>query len=570
MHLPAELPTPSNSGQILSSKQKAKAVAVKKPEDIPLSPSNSCSRSSVSSSSSSGSSLVPGLDTLSPEELKLLYKKAHIELRAKEKDIKLAAELGRSLLENNLELKARYETVRQQRRASPELIIRPSTSILTRSRDTHETASRWLQRVDSPTSDDGSTMRLISTQQAHEAIVRMLNEKNDAIQSSLDSTLADLEVARASGNDQIHKLQDEMERLQRELENAERTIERIDQQRQQESYRQRADTPISDLVDAQLKEQMNELEADNLRLQAAKAAAQNKLDQVTHSLHQWQQRIADYETIDNQCKEKQHACQYQVDEIARLTGNVEEYRSQLQRYRDNNLSCNDDEKVLLENDQVEKLRPPVLQPSMSTQTDLLSELERAWTKEHGNALSPVPSPTISSVINRRVTQQLPSINNDDADGNEEYVSLLPNDVQDVWSKELDAVHPLMSRMPSNKHYSSASSKSASTDAGSPAFDTPSTAYSSSFRPPSEKRCYAGGESLYAQLSFSGATGGRGRAFMAAAYHPRKRRLYNQQYQQQGILVLVIQKIWGWYRFSFILFLAVLINLWQGPDAILEK
>ncbi|KAI9488530.1 hypothetical protein BDB00DRAFT_877316 [Zychaea mexicana] len=566
-------------------------------------------------SSRSSSSQVPGLnDASSPEELAALLKKTYATLRSKEKDLKLAAELGWSLMDNNLELKAKHDFLLQQRRNSPELIVKPSTSILTRSRDTHENASQWLQRVDSPGgfSDDSnnSTMRLIPRQQAHDAIVQMLTEKNRATQASLDSTLADLNAARIAGGERVQLLKDEMVRLQQQLDAAAQTIETIEHQRREETQRPRTESPLPvDATDVELLAQIDELEAENQRLLATKTTAQTKLNEATQNLSRWQQEVANYEAMDDQYKKQQAACQRQADEITRLTGAVEEYRSQLARYCDHSMAepDNDNEKVLVQHPTDDNgLRPPtLLQPSISTQTNLLSELERAWTKE----LEQVPLATITTTTPASITsvkldrpqasqqkqqyheqehyhhhhhqqqqQQSPlSVNNDGMSLTNEYVSLLPNEIRDAWAKELDAVHPLMTRMPSNKHYSSVGSRSATTDADYPTYDPPSPAASiscpPSFHPPSVKHCYAGAESIYAQLSGSGVTGGRGKAFMATTYQSRRSRPsyhHHHQYQQSSFLVMVIQKIWGWYRFSLILFLAVLINLWQGPDAILEK
>ncbi|KAI9263178.1 hypothetical protein BDA99DRAFT_509520 [Phascolomyces articulosus] len=676
MHLPSELPTPSNSEQLFPRQEKEKNVINMKKQQHPddlvlLSPSNSYSMSSVrsegssSSSSSTSSSQIPGLNNAStPEELAALLKKTYTTLRSKEKDLKLAAEVGRSLLENNLELKAKHDSLLQQQRQrhqqirharqngnkSPELIMMPSTSILTRSKDTHENASRWLQRVDSPgglsdTSNNSNTMRLIPKQQAHDAIVHMLTEKNKIMEASLNSTLADLNASKNAGNEQVQKLQDEMNWLQHQLDNAAHTIETIEQQRREQQHHKLTHS-MAGTSDAELIAQIEELEAENQRLLAAKSTTQSKLDETTQSLNLWQQQVHDCETMATRYKEQQTACQQQANEISRLTVAVEEYRSQLLHYRDDSMMAQDapdhvDEKVLVQtpnehddirfshHHQLQLLRaPPTMVPSQSTQTDLLSELERAWTKELGQTATTSSSTHIlgctNDELNSNRAQTLQkqqnstplsvNTNDDNLSFTQEYVPLVPNDIRNAWAKELDAVHPLMTRMPSTKHYSSidndenksmttvgeeegaefyppiptaaasynppllspgASSSSSSSSVASPILQSrvPSS-YAPSFRPPSVKRCYAGAESIYAQLSTSGGarTGRGGRAFMAAAYHSNKRRLYHHHhpYQQSSFFVMLIQKIWGWYRFSLILFLAVLINLWQGPDAILEK
>ncbi|KAI7851662.1 hypothetical protein BDC45DRAFT_559298 [Circinella umbellata] len=668
MYLPSELPTPSSSEQLIDREKGKKVIDMKKPNDLVLlSPSNSCSVSSVtsevsgSSNSSSGSSQIPGLkEASSPEKLASLLKNTYATLRSKERDLKLAAELGRSLLDNNLELKAKHDSLLQQQKQHQqrwrqpqqqrsgnknlERIMIPSTSILTRSRNANENASRWLERVDSPgglsdTNSNSSTMRLIPQQQAHDAIVQMLTEKNKAMEASLENTLADLNKAKLAGNERVEMLQNKVNNLQQRLDHAGTTIEVIEKQRREENNNNHRRLSISEdndiaNTDAELIAQINKLKTENQRLLEAKLTAQRKLDEATQNLNQWQHQVQDYEAMNNEYKQQQIACQQQANEISLLTGAVEDYRSQLLQCRDNSLvlSDNDDEKVLVQipneldnNNNYNNFNGPRPLPAMiasqSTQTNLMSELERAWTKDLGQSSStPIRSSTITAADNndncaqtlqQQRLQGYLSVdpNKDKLSFTQDYVPLSPKDIRDAWTKELDAVHPLMSRMPSTKHYSAqqddennsvttaatetvdnlyppidhssfspAVSSSLSSPSSSPSeqLQSPGSFNTPLFRPPpSIKRSYAGAESIYAQISTSGTTNNVvGKVFMASTYAPRKRKLHSQyqhqHHQQSGLFIMIIQKIWGWYRFSLILFLAVLINLWQGPDAILEK
>ncbi|KAG2223889.1 hypothetical protein INT45_012762 [Circinella minor] len=666
MYLPSELPTPSNSEQLIDREKGKNVIDMKRPNDLVLlSPSNSCSVSSVtseasgSSNSSNSSSQIPGLrEASSPEKLAALLKNTYATLRSKERDLKLAAELGRSLLDNNLELKAKHDSLLQQQKQhqqrwgqpqqqrsenkSPERIMIPSTSILTRSRNANENASRWLERVDSPgglsdTSNNSSTMRLIPQQQAHDAIVQMLTEKNKAMEASLETTLVDLNKAKLAGNERVEMLQNKVNNLQQRLDHAGNTIEVIEKQRREENNNHRRLSISEDddiaTTDAELIAQINKLKAENQRLLEAKSTAQRKLDEATQNLNQWQQQVQDYEAMNAEYQQQQIACQQQANEISLLTGAVEDYRSQLVQCCDNSLvlSDNDDEKVLVQipnehdnnnnNNNFNGPRPlPAMIASQSTQTNLLSELERAWTKDLNQSSSTPIRSTIKTADNNDncaqtlQQQQLQgclsvNINEDKLSFTQEYVPLSPKDIRDAWTKELDAVHPLMSRMPSTKRYSAPQEdeNSSVTTAAPETVDnlyppihhssfSPAVSYSLSspssssseqlqssasynvplFRPPpSMKRGYAGAESIYAQISTSGSTNNVvGKVFMASTYSPRKRKLHNQyqhhHHQQSSFFIMIIQKIWGWYRFSLILFLAVLINLWQGPDAILEK
>ena len=92
MYLPSELPTPSNSEQLIDRRKGKNVIDMKSPNDLVLlSPSNSCSVSSVSSvasGSSISSSQIPGLNEAStPDKLAALLKNTYATLRSKEKGI---------------------------------------------------------------------------------------------------------------------------------------------------------------------------------------------------------------------------------------------------------------------------------------------------------------------------------------------------------------------------------------------------------------------------------------------------------------------------------------------------
>ena len=92
MYPSSELPTPSNSEQLIDRRKGKNVIDMKSPNDLVLlSPSNSCSVSSVSSEASDGSISsvqIPGLKEAStPEKLAALLKNTYAALCSKEKGI---------------------------------------------------------------------------------------------------------------------------------------------------------------------------------------------------------------------------------------------------------------------------------------------------------------------------------------------------------------------------------------------------------------------------------------------------------------------------------------------------
>lgn len=523
-------------------------------------------------------------------------------------DIKLAAEVGWALLENNLELKARHETLEKSlhvsRTSSPELDMKPSTSILTRSNNTHATASRILQRVDSSDSqqsnDTNSTMRLISKEQADEAIVRMLTEKNAEIQHILDTTLARHEAARQADLERTQRLEQEMNQLQTRLDQAAQTIERLEKSKSETLQQQAAtaaaaeESVCSSYDDHMLTTRLAQLQQEHERLLAGKATTQSKLDKATWDLEQWQKQIANLEIIDQKYKVQQMAFAQQARDIARLTGTLEDYRTQMTQVdtTSNKSSRSNHSRLYLDNDtqftySSDKLKQPAtMTPSKSNQTtSLLCELERTWAKERRTRAAPPPPLTLvsSNHYRRRASSNV----TDSATTNKK------SSVQELQPiSTTSPVHMLYESPTSTSNgdgsHISLSSSSSSSEGGM-LLPSPSTYSSLSSRKyarslhPSPSSIVAGFEdgsctippSLYANLS---ACCSRRPLIPSPPIRRFRRRSVVPPSSSSNSLcsillwfpLLMIHKIWAWYKFSLILFLAVLINLWQGPDAILEK
>lgn len=532
-------------------------------------------------------------------------------------DIKLAAEVGWALLENNLELKARHETLEKSlhvsRTSSPELDMKPSTSILTRSNNTHATASRILQRVDSSDSqqsnDSNSTMRLISREQADEAIVRMLTDKNAEIQHILDTTLARHEAARQADLERTQRLEQEMNQLQTRLDQAAQTIERLEKSKSATSQQQSAaaeESMYSSYDDHMLTARLAQLQQEHEHLLAGKATTQSKLDKATWDLEQWQQQIANLEIIDQKYKVQQIAFTQQAHDITRLTGALEDYRTQMTQEdttsnKSSRRSSRVEQHVYLDNDtqitySSDKLKQPAtMTPSKSNQTtSLLCELERTWAKERRTRAAPPPPLTLAS-SNHHHGRRASSTFTDSAattTNRKSSVHELPPAIS--ATSPMHHHHMLYESPTHTSNGGSNISMSSSSSEGGMLLPSPSTYSSLSSQKyarslhPSPSSIVAGFEngsctippSLYANLS---ACCSRRPLIPSPPIRRFRRRSVVPPSSSSSTSLcsmllwfplwfplLMIHKIWAWYKFSLILFLAVLINLWQGPDAILEK
>lgn len=519
--------------------------------------------------------------------------------------------MGWALLENNLELKARHETLEKSlhvsRTSSPELDMKPSTSILTRSNNTHATASRILQRVDSSDSqqsnDSNSTMRLISREQADEAIVRMLTDKNAEIQHILDTTLARHEAARQADLERTQRLEQEMNQLQTRLDQAAQTIERLEKSKSATSQQQSAaaeESMYSSYDDHMLTARLAQLQQEHERLLAGKATTQSKLDKATWDLEQWQQQIANLEIIDQKYKVQQMAFTQQAQDITRLTGALEDYRTQMtqddtasNKSSRRSSSSRVEQHVYLDNDtqitySSDKLKQPAtMTPSKSNQTtSLLCELERTWAKERRTRAAPPPPLTLASSNHHYHRRRASSTFTDRKSSLQELPPI----------SATSPMHHHHMLYESPKHTSNGGSNismssSSSSSEGGMLLPSPSTYSSLSSQKyarslhPSPSSIVAGFEngsctippSLYANLS---ACCSRQPLIPSPPIRRFRRRSVvppspsSTSTSLCSMLLwfplLMIHKIWAWYKFSLILFLAVLINLWQGPDAILEK
>ncbi|KAI8379703.1 uncharacterized protein BYT42DRAFT_495340 [Radiomyces spectabilis] len=245
----------------------------------------------------------------SATELVGLLKTTYAALREKEKDLTLAAELGNSLLQNNMMLKSKYETL--------------------------------LQHFD----DDSVSMRLIPNPCAREALIEALERKNADTQKMLDHALQTSEKAKEAQEKRSRKLQTEIESLRHHLDSAAQKIQELEDHRlRNESRHQR--TNLAEFEEQHLEDQalideltkrMLDLQYENHNLFETKKAVELKLINTLHDLSCLRAQFEEFQFTQQGYVDLQEAYQRQFTHIAELNESLEEHRNVLMKLRDKGL-----------------------------------------------------------------------------------------------------------------------------------------------------------------------------------------------------------------------------------------
>ncbi|KAI9315393.1 hypothetical protein BX666DRAFT_398836 [Dichotomocladium elegans] len=391
-------------------------------------------------------------------------------------------------------------------------------------------------------------MRLITREEADRAIVEMLAQKNSQIEYLLGSTLAQSDAIREANTEKRLKLENEMMCLQSQLERATRTIEELEHQNEQRRHN-RSSLPrtaeASTIDQEMLTTRLNQLQQEHERLLAGNDAAQHRLDQAIKSLHLWQNQIADLETISKMYNDQQDSYHDQLSEIARLAGTIEQYRAvvaDVQEHPDTTiLSDSDNGTSPVAHDHTK------FPAAMPTQADLFSELKRASAAMAGHSSlddasklllysSPKPASTTTAPSAHNLTE--PSFASSPLDP---PLAFYQPPLRSTASHTDDRQNVIPSC------YSPAVSSSSST---SSLCDAP--------------------QSLYSGLSVSPSPSSPASCANKRIVTAVPRLFFKKHTSVTHIPLQIVYKLWTWSRFSLIIFLALVINLWQGPDAILEK
>ncbi|KAG1382362.1 hypothetical protein G6F61_002327 [Rhizopus arrhizus] len=276
-------------------------------------------------------------------ELIPMLKNAYHTLKDKEKDLLLAAELGKSLLEHNLQLKSSYDSLLQKATTPP---ISPSSS----------TSSKLTDKDD---------MRFIPSHTACEAMINVLEKKNAELTRKIELTVKAQEQLK--NPKKIKRLKDEICFLKSQLDIASTKIQELQDMRSRQKHRKVRQEPekeedwIETLYETldRKREEKESVHRSKLELESKLAVTLKDLCELKRQYESFQFTLQDFEQL-------QMAYERQRAHVEELKGSLEEHRVIVQR-----LNGEHDSMPFVHN------------------VSLLSELEFHWLKSPSLILSKV-------------------------------------------------------------------------------------------------------------------------------------------------------------------------------------
>ncbi|KAL9538962.1 hypothetical protein MBANPS3_010556 [Mucor bainieri] len=353
-----------------------------------------------SPSLSTASSLKSSISWMqkSPNELIPMLKNAYSSLKDKERDLKLAAEIGKSLLENNMALKTNYDHLLSSYAAPYPTPSNSSNSLI---RLTEEDPEQDLKYVPSTT---------------REALVEMLEKKNQDLSCQLETVLSKQEKLDRSHTRKARQLENQVELLQNSLDHATTKIQEMEttkrktltkdgitgnQQQQHDEATNSAILTVNSNTDtaaaaaaaagiggcagncADVKLKMDQLKIENDHVNQAKAQIEKNLLDTLHDLRLLKQQFEDFEFTKHDHEQLQKAFDAQHLHITELKQSLEEHRHVLTRLRERGvyLSAAEEEEEDQDQEQQKTSQDTVIR------NNLLTELENAWSKHQTSSSS---------------------------------------------------------------------------------------------------------------------------------------------------------------------------------------
>ncbi|KAK4517318.1 uncharacterized protein ATC70_000653 [Mucor velutinosus] len=337
-----------------------------------------------SPSLSTASSLTSSISWMqkSPNELIPMLKNAYSSIKDKERDLKLAAEIGKSLLENNMALKTNYDHLLSSYAAPYPTPSNSSNSLI---KLTEEDPEQDLKYVPSTT---------------REALVEMLEKKNQDLSCQLENVLSKQEELDRSHTRKARQLESQVELLQASLDHATTKIQEMETTKrktltkdgitgnqQHDEATNSAILTVNSNTDtaararsggcagncAQVKLKMDQLKIENDHVNQAKAQLEKNLLDTLHDLHLLKQQCEDLQFTKHDHEQLQMAFDAQHLHIGELKQSLEEHRHVLTRLRERGVYLSAEE-----DDQGDEQKKTSQGTAM--RNNLLTELENAWSK----------------------------------------------------------------------------------------------------------------------------------------------------------------------------------------------
>ncbi|CAO3667748.1 unnamed protein product [Umbelopsis ramanniana] len=456
----------------------------------------------------------------SPTDLIPMLKNAYTALKDKERDLVLAAEIGKSLLENNIQLKSKYETLLQQlhmyqNQSSASSAAPPSATHS--SEDNHHQCSN-------------SNNNRIPSKKASLEEAESLEKSNKKVTKKLEAEIAALKDDLNIAAQKIQELQDMNQQA------AER------QRRLEAEAAEKSESPSAESYEliGNMFEKVGKLEIENISLQAAKFELEAKLSTTFRDLRLLKDQFESFQFTQEDYDSLQEAYHRQFSHIAELNDSLEEHRNLVQKLRDRGMQIGTPNQTPTPSlyDGTKKEDPSLHKKS------LLSELESEWFKGISHNSQNMSSPSHASSISRMLDfaqateDSLLSFYNNPA----EYALstiLSGNGITDP--SILDEAVEFINRLEQDDLWSPADSSLSDFDP----VDLP------------EFGLYPDCDDLVEDIDDNG---------LVVILAPKRKAAISGKMRR--LLRSFFRTIWKWCRFAMILTAAVLINLWHGPKSML--
>ncbi|KAI8369836.1 hypothetical protein EDC96DRAFT_108362 [Choanephora cucurbitarum] len=267
----------------------------------------------------------------SPSELIPMLKNAYTTIRDKDKDLRLAAEIGKSLLENNIVLKSNYDDLLSQ-----SVYPTPSSSY---------------------TLSDREDIIFLPTHTTREAKIEILEKANTDLSAQLELTVQHQQKKEKLHKRKEHEMETEIYLLKASLDHA-----TIQLQQMKEKTLSKEGNPKQSVLPEDnelLHEKIKELKLENDQVYHSKLAVEEKLMKTLHDLRLLKQKVDQFQFTLHDHEQLQKSFEAQQLHIQQLKSSLEEHRQLLSQLRDHEIMYKEEQQ----------------------NQNLLSELHHAWSRK---------------------------------------------------------------------------------------------------------------------------------------------------------------------------------------------
>ncbi|KAI8097715.1 uncharacterized protein BX664DRAFT_312530 [Halteromyces radiatus] len=255
-----------------------------------------------------------------PHELIPMLKNAYYSLKEKEKDLTLAAEIGKQLLTTNVQLEQNYQQLLQ--------------SVQQQQQQQEEEG----ELIDD---DERPDLQYAPSMNARQVIIEVLEQKNTELNERLQQLTQEHAKMKTHSSKRTKELESEMMALKNDLEMATNKIQELELMNQEQKRRRNESNndkkKHNEDVD-KLLDDVRRLEAEQRAALEAKRNMESKLATALKDLHQLKQQLNTFEFTEEGYKSLQQTYDQQFQHISELNQSLEDHRAVFQKLRDRGIN----------------------------------------------------------------------------------------------------------------------------------------------------------------------------------------------------------------------------------------